>query len=126
MQNLTILGATGSIGASTLKVVAENPSSFAIFALVGGKNVTKMAELCSIWQPKYAVLNEEVDALELKRILPSHVTTDVLFGQEAMCMVSESSEVDVVMAAIVGAAGLLPTLAAVKAGKRVLLATKKP
>lgn len=125
MQNLTILGATGSIGASTLKVVSENPSSFAIYALVGGKNVTKMAELCSIWKPKFAVLNEEADASELKRLLPRDTITEVLFGQQAMCMVSESSDVDVVMAAIVGAAGLLPTLAAVKAGKRVLLANKE-
>ncbi|MBY6199318.1 1-deoxy-D-xylulose-5-phosphate reductoisomerase [Vibrio hangzhouensis] len=125
MQNLTILGATGSIGASTLKVVAENPSLFTIHALVGGKNVHKMAELCIRWQPKFAVLNEEADARRLELQLPSDCKTEVLFGQDAMCMVSASPDVDLVMAAIVGAAGLLPTLAAVKAGKRVLLANKE-
>ncbi|MFA0088359.1 1-deoxy-D-xylulose-5-phosphate reductoisomerase [Vibrio sp. 10N.261.51.F12] len=125
MQNLTILGATGSIGASTLKVVAENPSLYSIYALVGGKNVTKMALLCLQWQPKYAVMAEEADAKRLKNELNGLVETQVLFGQEAMCKVSSDDAVDMVMAAIVGAAGLLPTLAAVKASKRVLLANKE-
>ncbi|USD61073.1 1-deoxy-D-xylulose-5-phosphate reductoisomerase [Vibrio sp. SCSIO 43140] len=125
MQNLTILGATGSIGASTLKVVSENPSAFNIYALVGGKNVTKMAELCAAWQPQFAVLNDEADAKILKAMLVSGSKTQVLSGPQAMCDVSSASDVDMVMAAIVGAAGLLPTLAAVKAGKRVLLANKE-
>ncbi|MCW8346129.1 1-deoxy-D-xylulose-5-phosphate reductoisomerase [Vibrio sp. ZSDZ65] len=125
MQNLTILGATGSIGASTLKVVAQNPSLYSIYALVGGKNVTKMAALCLQWQPKFAVVAEESDAKRLRTELNGLVDTQILFGQDAMCQVSADDDVDMVMAAIVGAAGLLPTLAAVKAGKRILLANKE-
>ncbi|MCL9776031.1 1-deoxy-D-xylulose-5-phosphate reductoisomerase [Vibrio methylphosphonaticus] len=125
MQNLTILGATGSIGASTLKVVAQNPALYSIYALVGGKNVAKMAALCLQWQPKFAVVAEESDAKRLRTELNGLVDTQILFGQDAMCQVSADDDVDMVMAAIVGAAGLLPTLAAVKAGKRILLANKE-
>lgn len=124
MQNLTILGATGSIGGSTLKVVAKNPEQFSIYALVAGRNVEKMASLCNQWRPKFAVLESEKDALELRQRI-RHLSTQVLFGSQAMCQVSVDSEVDTVMAAIVGAAGLVPTMAAVQAGKRVLLANKE-
>lgn len=126
MRKLTILGATGSIGASTLKVVAENPEQFTVVALVAGSNVTKMRELCQIWQPKYAVMASADAAQSLAvQLAESQVKTEVLYGEEAMCQVAACDEVDTVMAAIVGAAGLVPTMAAVKAGKRILLANKE-
>ncbi|PRQ62170.1 1-deoxy-D-xylulose-5-phosphate reductoisomerase [Vibrio sp. V01_P9A10T6] len=126
MRKLTILGATGSIGASTLKVVAQNPEHFSVVALAAGNNVNKMRELCQRWQPVYAVMANQKAADELLAQLQSlNLKTTVLFGEDAMCHVAALDEVDTVMAAIVGAAGLLPTMAAVKAGKRVLLANKE-
>jgi len=126
MRKLTILGATGSIGASTLKVIENNPQHFQIVALVAGTNVEKMTQLCHKWQPKYAVMATDVAAQQLQQALFSIGSkTQVFAGVDAMCQVSSFSEVDTVMAAIVGAAGLLPTMAAVKAGKRVLLANKE-
>ncbi|OXX73310.1 1-deoxy-D-xylulose-5-phosphate reductoisomerase [Vibrio sp. V19_P1S1T109] len=126
MRKLTILGATGSIGASTLKVVAQNPEHFSVVALAAGNNVNKMRELCQRWQPVYAVMSNQKAADELLAQLQSlNLKTTVLFGEDAMCHVAALDEVDTVMAAIVGAAGLLPTMAAVKAGKRVLLANKE-
>ncbi|WP_045394149.1 1-deoxy-D-xylulose-5-phosphate reductoisomerase [Vibrio rotiferianus] len=126
MQKLTILGATGSIGASTLKVVEQNPELFSIVALAASTNVEKMVVLCRKWQPKYAVMADKAAALALQSELASiSPNTVVLGGVDALCHVSALEEVDSVMAAIVGAAGLLPTMAAVKSGKRVLLANKE-
>lgn len=126
MRKLTILGATGSIGASTLKVIEQNPTTFSIFALVAGQNVDKMRELCQKWLPEYAVMASDIAAQRLKAQLTElNINTQVMSGVEAMCQVSSMDEVDTVMAAIVGAAGLLPTMAAVKSGKRVLLANKE-
>ncbi len=126
MRKLTILGATGSIGASTFKVIEQNPEQFSVVALAAGSNVEKMRQLCQNWQPKYAVMACDDAALQLKHQLSElKVNTEVLAGVDAMCQVSAMDEVDTVMAAIVGAAGLLPTMAAVKAGKRVLLANKE-
>ena len=126
MQKLTILGATGSIGASTLKVVEQNPELFSIVALAASTNVEKMVVLCRKWQPKYAVMADKAAALALQSELASiSPNTEVLGGVDALCHVSALEEVDSVMAAIVGAAGLLPTMAAVKSGKRVLLANKE-
>ncbi len=126
MRKLTILGATGSIGASTLKVVKENPQQFEVVALAAGGNVEKMRELCVSWNPQYAVMASAEAAQSLKLQLTQYrLRTEVLFGVEAMCHVSSMPEVDTVMAAIVGAAGLVPTMAAVKTGKRVLLANKE-
>ena len=126
MRKLTILGATGSIGASTFKVIEQNPEQFSVVALAAGSNVEKMRQLCQKWQPKYAVMACDSAALQLKQQLSQlKLNTEVLSGVEAMCQVSSTDEVDTVMAAIVGAAGLLPTMAAVKAGKRVLLANKE-
>lgn len=126
MRKLTILGATGSIGASTFKVIEQNPQQFSVVALAAGNNVEKMRELCQKWQPKYAVMASDDAALSLKKQLAElKISTEVLSGVNAMCQVSSLDEVDTVMAAIVGAAGLLPTMAAVKSGKRVLLANKE-
>ncbi len=126
MRKLTILGATGSIVASTLKVIAQNPQQFSIVALVAGVNVAKMYQLCQQWRPKYAVMAPASAASELQGLLKNQaMAPEVLYGEEAMCQVAALEDVDTGMAAIVGAAGLLPPMAAVKAGTRVLLANKE-
>jgi 1-deoxy-D-xylulose-5-phosphate reductoisomerase len=126
MRRITILGATGSIGASTLKVIENNADQFIVEALVAGQNVDKMVELCAKWRPKFAVMANQQSATLLTHQL-SHLSlpTQVLFGSDAMCEVAALDSVDMVMSAIVGAAGLLPTMAAIKAGKRILLANKE-
>ncbi|UDM61224.1 1-deoxy-D-xylulose-5-phosphate reductoisomerase [Pseudoalteromonas piscicida] len=123
-QNLVVLGATGSIGLSTLDVVSRNTEQYRVFALVAGQNAEKMAELCLHHQPKYAVMSSEHAAQQLSQRL-TDTTTEVLHGVEAMAEMAHHVDVDIVMSAIVGAAGLLPTLAAVEAGKKVLLANKE-
>jgi len=126
MRKLTILGATGSIGASTLKVIENNPEQFSIVALAAGQNAEKMTQLCLKWQPVYAVMADEQAAAQLAEQLQTYGSkTQVMAGVDAMCEVASLDEIDTVMAAIVGAAGLMPTMAAVKAGKRVLLANKE-
>ena len=126
MRNLTILGATGSIGASTLKVVEQNPDLYSVVALAAGSNVEKMLALVEKWQPSYVAMacpdaaSQVADTLSI-----NHPNIQVLSGSEGMCKVASLDEVDTVMAAIVGAAGLLPTMSAVKAGKRILLANKE-
>ena len=126
MKQLTILGSTGSIGTSTLSVVRHNPQQFSVKALVAGKNVARMAQQCLEFRPSWAVMDDEASAGELKRILQQQgCRTEVLSGQKAVCDMAALDEVDQVMAAIVGAAGLLPTLAAIAAGKQVLLANKE-
>jgi 1-deoxy-D-xylulose-5-phosphate reductoisomerase len=126
MRRIAILGATGSIGASTLKVIENNPGQFIVEALVAGQNVEKMVELCAKWRPQYAVMANEPAAKQLTHQL-SHLSlpTRVTFGSQAMCDAAALDNVDMVMSAIVGAAGLLPTMAAIEAGKRVLLANKE-
>jgi 1-deoxy-D-xylulose-5-phosphate reductoisomerase len=126
MKNLVILGSTGSIGKSTLSVVEHNPEKYRVFALVGGKNVALMTEQAVQFQPKFAAMDDENAAMQLaENLKKAGVNTEVLSGQKAICELAAHSEVDQVMAAIVGAAGLLPTLSAVKAGKTVLLANKE-
>lgn len=126
MQNITILGATGSIGSSTLSVIAENRDKFEVFALTAGKNVEKLYQLCLEWSPIYAVLDDHDAAMQLKSLIAkTDLTTEVLSGVEGAKQVSADDRVDMVMAAIVGSAGLVPTLSAVKAGKRILLANKE-
>ncbi len=126
MKKLVILGSTGSIGKSTLSVVEQNKTEYEVFGLVGGKNVELMAAQCLLFQPKFAALADENAAKVLAEQLKQfNVKTEVLRGQKAICELSAHPEADMVMAAIVGAAGLLPTLSAVKAGKKVLLANKE-
>ena len=126
MKKLVILGSTGSIGKSTLSVVEQNKTEYEVFGLVGGKNVKLMAAQCLLFQPKFAALADENAAKVLAEQLKQfNVKTEVLRGQKAICELSAHPEADMVMAAIVGAAGLLPTLSAVKAGKKVLLANKE-
>ncbi|HDR1815732.1 TPA: 1-deoxy-D-xylulose-5-phosphate reductoisomerase [Pasteurella multocida] len=126
MKKIVILGSTGSIGTSTLSVITHNPDKYQVFALVGGRNVELMFQQCLTFQPSFAALDDDVAAKMLAEKLKAHQSkTIVLAGQQAICELAAHPEADMVMAAIVGAAGLLPTLSAVKAGKRVLLANKE-
>ena len=126
MQQLTILGATGSIGVSTLDVVARLPDRFGVYALSGSSRIAELAEQCRRFKPPFAVVADANAAAQLREQLHSwKIGTEVLWGVEGLCQVSSAKAVDVVMAAIVGAAGLLPTLAAARAGKKVLLANKE-
>lgn len=126
MQKLVILGSTGSIGKSTLSVVDNNPEQYQVFALVGGKNVELITEQCQQYQPRFVALDDEQAAAKLKENLTAlGLKIEVLAGQKAIYELASHPEVDMVMAAIVGATGLLPTLSAVQAGKKVLLANKE-
>jgi len=123
MQTLTILGATGSIGLSTLDVVRQHPDKYQIIALTAHKSVEQMAKLCEEFQPQFVVMVDENAAEQLSQKISKNI--NVLSGKENLNKVASLPEVTTVMAAIVGAAGLLPTLAAAKSGKRVLLANKE-
>jgi 1-deoxy-D-xylulose-5-phosphate reductoisomerase len=126
MQNITILGSTGSIGCSTLAVIRQHPTRYHAYALVGGSNVTKMIEQCLEFKPRYVAMADHNAANTLRTELKNYsIKTEVLSGQQAICDLAALPEVQQVMAAIVGAAGLTPTLAAIKQGKRVLLANKE-
>ncbi|MCO6545481.1 MAG: 1-deoxy-D-xylulose-5-phosphate reductoisomerase [Gilliamella sp.] len=126
MKNITILGSTGSIGCSTLAVIAQNPHLFKAYALVGGNNVAKMTEQCLAFKPKYVAMATAQAETALRANLANlKLDIDVLSGEQAICELTQLPEVDQVMAAIVGAAGLKPTLAAIKKGKRILLANKE-
>ncbi len=126
VQHITILGATGSIGVSTLDVIARHPDRYTVFALTADRRWQLLAVQCLQHQPRYAVLNDPDAAGELERELRRQgCKTEVLQGLAALELVAAHEQVDAVMAAIVGAAGLLPTLAAVRAGKKVLLANKE-
>lgn len=126
IQQITVLGATGSIGASTLDVIARHPDRFAVFAVTANRQSGRMAEICLAHNPRYAVLVDTAAARELEQTLKQHgCRTEVLAGPAALADVSVHADVDAVMAAIVGAAGLAPTLAAARAGKKVLLANKE-
>ena len=125
-QSLTILGSTGSIGGSTLDVVARHPERFRIFALSGHSQTAKLAEQCLAFHPQYAVTANEAQAAELRaHLAAAGCQTEVLHGEQALCDIAAAPETDGVMAAIVGAAGLPPTLAAARAGKTLYLANKE-
>ncbi|ETA82695.1 1-deoxy-D-xylulose-5-phosphate reductoisomerase [Eikenella corrodens] len=125
-QSLTILGSTGSIGGSTLDVVARHPERFRIFALSGHSQTAKLAEQCIAFRPQYAVTANEAQAAELRaQLAAASCHTKVLHGEQALCDIAAAPETDGVMAAIVGAAGLPPTLAAAHAGKTIYLANKE-
>ena len=125
-QRISVLGATGSIGLSTLDVVQRHPDRYEAFALTGFSRLAELEALCLRHRPVYAVVPEQAAAIALQGSLAAAgIRTRVLFGEQALCEVASAPEVDMVMAAIVGAAGLPSTLAAVEAGKRVLLANKE-
>ena len=126
MKRLTILGATGTIGLNTLDVVARNAHRFEVFALTANTNDQRLAEQCIEWQPRFAVMADAEAARRLRERLRGQCkNTEILQGLPGLEQVSGSPDVDFVMAGIVGAAGLLPSLAAARAGKRVLLANKE-
>jgi 1-deoxy-D-xylulose-5-phosphate reductoisomerase len=126
MKGVTILGSTGTIGVNTLDVMSLHPDQFRAVALTANNNVERLAEQCREWQPDYAVVADVEKVADLKdRLHKLALNTEVLGGVEGLERVSQLAEVDYVMAGIVGAAGLLPTLAAAQAGKRVLLANKE-
>jgi len=121
-----VLGATGSIGLSTLDVIGRHPERYQVFALSGYSQVEQLLALCLRHSPAFAVVPSADAALRLRADLAAAGSaTEVLEGEAGLCQVAAASEVDAVMAAIVGAAGLRPTLAAVEAGKKVLLANKE-
>ena len=126
MKRLTVCGSTGSIGASTLDVVSRNRSRYEIFALTANANVDMLAAQCRRWRPRFAVMSDESAAMRLAAVLSSEVPrTEVLAGASGLEQVASHPDVDHVMAAIVGGAGLIPSLAAARSGKRVLLANKE-
>ncbi len=124
-RSITVLGATGSIGLSTLDVIRRHPDRFSVYALTAGTRADELATLCREFRPAVAVMADAEAAERLKALLADMPETRVLAGETGLCEVAASAASDTVMAAIVGAAGLAPTLAAVRAGKRVLLANKE-
>ena len=126
LLQVTVLGATGSIGLSTLDVIARHPERYEVFALTAFSRIAELRILCRKHRPRYAVVPDGGNARELQSQLDGDgIRTRVLVGEGGLSEVAAHPEVDVVMAAIVGAAGLSPTLAAVQASKRVLLANKE-
>ena len=125
-QAVCILGVTGSIGQSTLKVLQQHPEQYSVFAVTAHSRIQELVQICKQYHPKIVVVSAaKVDELQLL-LAQQHISgIEILSDEAGLIAVAEHPEVDVVMAAIVGAAGLLPTLAAVKAGKRVLLANKE-
>ena len=125
-QVLTILGSTGSIGESTLDVVSRHPEKFRVFALAGHRQVDKLAAQCKRFRPEYAVVGDAGPAAELeKKLKQKGISTQVLYGSQALIDVASADEVSGVMCAIVGAAGLPSALAAAQKGKTIYLANKE-
>ncbi len=126
MIGITILGSTGSIGVSTLDVLSRHPNKFKLVAITANTNVDRLYQQCVTWHPQYAVMADEKSAETLRKRLSKEMSgIEVLAGTEGLIKVASIKQTDYVMAAIVGAAGLLPTLAAAKSGKRILLANKE-
>ncbi|HEX7635921.1 MAG TPA: 1-deoxy-D-xylulose-5-phosphate reductoisomerase, partial [Noviherbaspirillum sp.] len=126
MQHITVLGATGSIGISTLDVLARHPDRYRVYALTAHQRVEELAVQCERFKPVVAVVGSPQAAQTLSGLLREKgLKTAVEYGEAALCAVASSPGCDTVMAAIVGAAGLTPTLAAARAGKKVLLANKE-
>ncbi|OWS70570.1 1-deoxy-D-xylulose-5-phosphate reductoisomerase [Polynucleobacter aenigmaticus] len=126
IRQVAILGSTGSIGVNTLDVIRAHPDRFQVVALTAAKQIERLAEQCIEFRPAIAVVADAIGAARLSQLLTDkHIKTQVLFGPEALVTAVTDSACDTVMAAIVGAAGLVPTLAAAQAGKRVLLANKE-
>ncbi len=126
VRSVTLLGSTGTIGVNTLDVIARHPQSFRVFALSAHSNVERLAQQCEQFRPHFAVLCDAQKIETCHALFRSKgLGTELLFGEEGLRKIAADSNVDTVMAAIVGAAGLKPTLAAARAGKRVLLANKE-
>jgi 1-deoxy-D-xylulose-5-phosphate reductoisomerase len=126
MQSITILGATGSIGISTLDVLARHPDRYSVYALTAHSRIEELAAQCEQFRPQVAVTGSADGAQKLSRLLRQKgLKTEVGYGEAALCAVASAPACDAVMAAIVGGAGLAPTLASARAGKKVLLANKE-
>ncbi|MCC6853167.1 MAG: 1-deoxy-D-xylulose-5-phosphate reductoisomerase [Rubrivivax sp.] len=125
-QRVAVLGSTGSIGTSTLDVIARHPQRFEVVGLTAHQRVDELVAQCLRWRPRWAVLPDAARARAVReRLAAAGLRTEVTSGAEALCELAAAPEVDTVMAAIVGAAGLAPCLAAARAGKRLLLANKE-
>ena len=126
MQTITILGSTGSIGVSTLDVVARHPGRYRVYALSAHTRVAELAAQCIAFRPQVAVVGSADAAQELAQLLrAANLPTIVAYGEAALCQIASNADCDMVMAAIVGAAGLAPAMAAARAGKKILLANKE-
>ena len=126
MHSVTILGATGSIGRQTLAVIQLHPDRFHVFALTGYRNMALLYEQCKAFKPTFAVVDSQEQQQALtERLVACELNTTVLAGAQALADVASDAAVDTVVSALVGAAGLLPTLSAIQADKRVLLANKE-
>ena len=126
VQKVTILGATGSIGKSTIDVISRHPDKYKVFALTAHSNIDLVVAQAQVCQPEYVVISDETYYAKAKQaFLEAGLKCELLVGLDNLALVASHADVDTVMAAIVGAAGLLPTLAAVKSGKKVLLANKE-
>ena len=126
IKHIAILGSTGSIGVNTLDVIRAHPDRFKVAALTAGKQIDRLAQQCAEFKPAIAVVSDADGAARLEKLLRAQkINTQVLYGPQALVSAVTESGCDTVMAAIVGAAGLVPTIAAAKAGKRVLLANKE-
>jgi 1-deoxy-D-xylulose-5-phosphate reductoisomerase len=125
-QRIVILGSTGSVGTSTLDVIARHPGRFEVWGLSGNRQLDELVAQCRRWQPRVVAVPGEPQARQLRAALaPLGLRTEVMAGEAALCEIAAHPEVDAVMAAIVGAAGLAPCMAAARAGKRLLLANKE-
>jgi 1-deoxy-D-xylulose-5-phosphate reductoisomerase len=126
VQRLTILGSTGSIGTSTLDVVARHPDRFRVFALTAHRQIDRLFEQCRMFLPEVAVVGDAEGATELEQKLRgAKLSTEVVYGSQALVAVASAAGCDTVVAAIVGGAGLASSLAAARAGKKILLANKE-
>ena len=124
MKRIALLGSTGSIGMSTLDLVRQFPDQFRICGMVAGSNLERLAAQVREFSPRYVAIKNEADVPRLRKMLGRR-TPEILGGERGATAVATATEVDVVLAAIVGGAGLVPTLTAVKAGKEVALANKE-
>ena len=125
MKQLSILGSTGSIGRNTLSIVEKFPDRFGVTALAARSNVALLADQIVQFRPKVAVVFDQQTAGALKHLLPENMPITIKFGSEGYCEAATLADVDTVVTAVVGAAGLLPTLAAIEAGKHIALANKE-
>ena len=126
MQYVTILGSTGTIGQQTLDVIAQHPARYGVFALAAHSRVDIMLQQCAQFKPRFAVMQDAEAARQLKqRLAAEQLPVEVLSGVDGLSEVAAHEDVSIVMAAVVGAAGLLPALAAARAGKKILLANKE-
>ncbi len=125
VKNIAVLGSTGSIGRSTLAVVEMFPARFSVRALTARYNVRLLAEQVQRFQPELAVVYDEASAVELEKLLPGSTGVEIMSGEAGYRAAAEMNSVDTVVSAMVGAAGLLPTLAAVRTGKDIALANKE-